>query len=212
MLKSLTSNGNHTIRLLEELVVLAIIAFGVAQMYAGGFYARAIEGFHWYSIIIFLVILLAYVGRDKIGIVFLVPIVVTYYCLHEAIFNAFFLSYHMFEKPFMATATWYQEMLAIAIVTPIFLMAAVKRGNRLLRTHKWSIVYLASWVCLIVLHLVWVGSGFPVSADVYDIFGTNTPSPLANDFELATNLVFAFAYYVTFSFKKTIAEPAVVKV
>ncbi len=202
------STHASAIRILVILIVSGLAVYGLGNMYAYGFYDRTIEGIHWYAVIFFLGMLLVYLARDKVNTLFALPIAATFYCLHEAIFNVFFLSYHMFLKPPSALPAWYYEMALIAVVTPVFLIVSWKFGDWLVRQGRWTIPYLASWVGFMVLTLVWMNYGFPVSANVYGIYATNTPSTMANIFEISTNILFAFAFYITFSFKRTIPKSA----
>ncbi len=188
------------LRIAQIAAVFGITTYAVEQMVFGGLFARGVLGIHWLYITMFLAVLIAYFVFDNINVLYIVPIGVVYYCVHEALFNIFFISYNGFRTPFWASTTWYEEMATIAIVTPTFLIICWRFKGRFFRTGTMAKLSICLWSSLIALYFVRMAYGFPVSINIYDIFGVDTASPLANEFELATNTLFAFTFFSTFRF------------
>jgi len=106
-----------------------------------------------------------------------------YYSYHEAIFNAFFLSYHMRLPPF-SDGVWWAEFAFQLLVAAAALRHILHRGG-----------YAAFELTLLLVGLfeVWELLGFPVTAN---IFGAPVNTPLANGFEAAYSFLFT-AWFLT---------------
>ncbi len=139
------------------------------------------------------------------NLAYIIPIGLVYFCVHEVLFNAFFIPYNGFGNPAGVDPTWYLEIYGVFIITAIFIPVALKFKGRLLRTsrgRRWMALSLALWASMIGLYIVRIAYGFPVTINVYDLAALSKTfnDPLANDFELATNLLFAFVFFFTFTF------------
>ena len=163
-----------------------------------------LPGIHWFSVLIFLSVLLAYVATDRGINIFLwaIPIAIVYYSLHEAIFNAFFLGYHGFQNPSGSTPIWQMEIGLVFLVTFAFLAIASKYRDRFLRADKMKIA-IAMWALLALLFIVRITQGFPVTINIYDYAAlpSTVNDPVASAYELVTNVLFAPAFYFTFTIR-----------
>ena len=191
------------LRVAEFVIIFGLIAFGFLEIGRGGFFARDIIGIHWFYILIFLGMFAASMLMDKISGLYIFPIALVYYCLHEGIFNSFFIPYHNFQLPPNASLLWYGEIGMIAIVAPVFLIISVKYRKILFRDQKWRNISIALWASFLGLYLVRIAMGFPVTLDVYSpqTYAITNTSWLANGFEFTTNSLFAVSFYCTFSFR-----------
>lgn len=205
MIKSPSPKLLSAIKIAQKVLVLGIFLFASEQVVQYGLFSRGILGIHWLYIDMFLAMLLVYFLRNEVNLLYVIPIGVTYYCVHEALFNFFFIAYNGFQRPYWATTTWYLEIIATFTVTPIFIAICLKKRERFLRSGNWAKISIVFWSMLIALYAIRIAYGFPVSINVYDVFGTNTPSTLANEFEFATNVLFAMTFYSNFKFRSTIS-------
>jgi len=198
--------------LTQVFVVVGVLGYSIANMLGGDFLTsrEALQflpsGMHWFAVVIFVAVFLGYIAMDRrVNLLFIVPIGLVYYCLHEAIFNALFIPYNGFQAPAGGGPLWYTEIEIVLVVTLAFIPFAYRFRHRLLRFMKsaaWKKIAIASWAALAILYAIRIAMGFPVSINIFE-FGTmyaGFNSTLANGFELATNIVFAVAFYSTFDF------------
>lgn len=104
------------------------------------------------------------------------------YGVHEAVFNAFFLTYH-WEVPGSEFYVWWIEVAFMVSVT------AASLAFGLLKKSKPGLVMLGA---LTALTLVWAGMGFPVTTDIFATAAQNAKnnvSLIPNLFEVLWNLV-----------------------
>ncbi len=201
--KYLPSRILIALRLAQVAAMFGIFAYAVEQLAFNGLYARGWLEIHWLYIAMFLAVLIAYFLFDGINFIYVAPIAIVYYCVHEALFNAFFIPYNDLRNPCCAPIMWYHEMDVIAIVTPIFIAICLKYRKRILRSGEWKTFAICLWAGLIVLYAFRMAEGFPVTINVY---GGSSPAALANEFEFATNVLFALTFYSTFNFGRKMFE------
>jgi len=191
----------------EYAIFFALIGYIAAEIIlGGGLFAREdfryASGIHWYAIEIFLLMFLAYMIRDRVGLIYLPALTVVYYAIHEAQFNLFFLAYHAFQIPLGVNWTWYLEIIVDVIICSG--IAAL-----LISSPKWRAVLLRSssariagvlWISVICFYFVWMLAGFPVSINVFDLkdYGFTNHELVANEFELGVNVLFSASFYFTF--------------
>lgn len=203
--KYLPHRASEVLDIAQFAAVSGIFGYAMVQLFLYGLFSRGYLYIHWLYIAMFLVVVLAYFAYDMTNVLYVIPIGVVYYCLHEALFNLFFLSYYRFQNPPGAATEWYEEMAVIAIVTPIFVALCIKYRNRLLRSGVLGKLSICLWGGLIVLFIVRMAYGFPVSVNVYDISGNYTLA-MANEFEFVTNVLFAITFFSTFSFGRKVKK------
>ena len=172
----------------------------VYEMWIGGVFARYngfpilrfAAGVHDYAILIALVagVMGSIVFKGSLLRGFAFPIVA--YSVHEALFNVFFLSYHL-ALPGPNLQLWWIEFVVEVVVSVVALSFGVFQPRRI------AVVML---VALTSLTLVWMGLGFIVTANIFDTASQNAlnnSNALANGFEVAWNIV--SLALITFAYK-----------
>lgn len=193
------------LKLLRIGVALDICLISLIEMIQVGVFSREgfpyFPGIHWYAILVFCGMFLAYALFDNTWVTMLPAIAVVYYSLHEGIFNIFFLSYHGFRLPSTAM-TWYFEMAMIILVAAVFLPLAYHYKDNFVHRKWWSLSWKL-WLVFIAYNLFWISVGFPVTVNVFDLsqFAKMNTDPVANLFELGYNVLFSACFFFTFAFK-----------
>ncbi|MHB1907700.1 MAG: hypothetical protein ACYCQJ_02370 [Nitrososphaerales archaeon] len=192
------------LRLLRIGVALDICILSYIAMVQGGIFSREgfdyFPGIHWYAVLIFCGMFLAYAFFDNIAVLLLPVVALVYYSLHEGIFNAFFLTYHGLRLP-STTSTWYFEMALIIVTSVVFLPLAYFFKDTLTHRKWWSLSWKL-WLAFLAYNLVWVAAGFPVTVNVFNLsqFASMNQDPIANLFELGYNALFSVCFFFTFAF------------
>ncbi len=163
---------------------------------------RYISGIHWYSIAFFLIMFLSYMIKDRLSLLSLPLIAVVYYAIHEAIFNVLFLPYHELRVPPNVEPFWYVEIAISAIVSCTAVAIFVKYRDKMFRHGRYRYLAAAFWLAFVILNVVWITQGFPVTTNVYDLrhFSLTNLNPAANVFEILYNTLFTSAFFFTFRF------------
>jgi hypothetical protein len=193
------------VRLFQVFLALNFCLLVSYQMAKEGLIAREqisfAPGIHWYAILIFLVMFVAYVIVDNTTILFFPFVAIAYYALHEGIFNLLFLGYHGFTSPPDANASWFTEIGSIIVVLFVYFTLVLAFRNRLFRKDSWHTAWKL-WTAFLVFNLVWIALGYPLTVDVYNTsnYGTTNGSVIANLFELGYNILFSLAFFFTFTF------------
>jgi hypothetical protein len=185
--------------ILVEFYLVAIFV-DVYEIWIGGVFARYngfpilrfAAGVHDYAILIALVAGVAgsVVFKGSLLRGFAFPIVA--YSVHEALFNIFFLSYHL-AVPGPNFRLWWIELVVEVAVSVVAL------GFRMFQPRR---VAVAMLIALISLTLVWMGLGFTVTTNIFDTASQNAlnnSNALANGFEVAWNIV--SLALITFAYK-----------
>ena len=162
--------------------IYAIWKGGILARYHGVSVLGLGEGAHYYSILIVLVAgvcgFVLYRGSVLRAAIF--PGVA--YSIHEALFNAFFLTYNLKVLGF-GSSLWWILLILQALVVVVSLAVGLLRRSK---------AGLYAFAALVGVTLIWAALGFPVTADFFEsasLNALNNPNPVANLFEAAWNVV-----------------------
>ena len=200
--------AHRALRGAQIALVVAIIIYTLVEMSLNGMFLarehlRYISGIHWYSITFFMIMFLSYMLKDRLTLLYLPLVGVVYYAIHEAFFNISFLPYHQLKSPPNVELFWYVEIAVSAVVTIVALGVFAIYRERMIRHGRYRFAAAALWAAFILLNLVWITQGFPVTTNVYDLrhFSHTNVNPTANDFEILYNTLFTSAFFFTFRFR-----------